>query len=147
MTGCWWGQSRAFARSAMLACGALVVLGCPQRTAVWLADGSTARRLVFRLSDERDGSRAVAVGGVRVDRCDREPTGEGAEWLVGPRNGTEPTRELTYGVAPPGWETDQGPRPLTPGCYQVTTSGTGRATFDVAPDGRATERPVEALAR
>ena len=75
------------------------------------------------------------VGGVRVDRCDHEPVGDGAMWVVGPRAGTGPLHALAYGVAPPGWVSRQGPLPLVPGCYLVTTSGTGRTSFDVAADG------------
>lgn len=61
-------------------------------------------------------------------------------WVVGPRGGTAPWRTVTYGVTPPDGVSDEGPRPLTPGCYQAAISGNGRTVFDVAPDGRVTER-------
>lgn len=127
-------------RRVGLALATVICAACPQRTAVWVTHAPNAIGPVLHVSDVRGGTRPVEIGGVRVDPCGHEAAGDGAMWVVGPRVGTAATRELAYGVAPAGWESVQGPKPLTPGCYQVTISGTGRAIFDVHRDGAIAER-------
>lgn len=128
-------------RAVVLAAASVLCLACPKKAAVWVANGSTVEQLVLRISDVRGGEHPTWVSMVRVDRCDRAPDDTTAiMWLVSPDPGAQEARAVTYGVAPVGWRSSYGPRPLTPGCYRVNTSSTGRTVFDVAPGGRVTER-------
>ena len=119
----------------------LVLCGCPQRTAVWVEAGSTANHLVLKIGKSRGVIGGVAVGVVRVDRCANPTTGAGAMWVVGPQHGTADMDSLVYGVAPDGFVSDQGPQSLTPGCYRVSISGTGRVSFAIDSIGHVTELP------
>jgi hypothetical protein len=80
------GVSPRFAlpRSRLLPRVALVLLagvgGCPQRTAVWVEQGSTAPRVVFGVAEKRGGTRPVAVGVLRVQQCGGPTSGSGAWW-------------------------------------------------------------------
>lgn len=116
-----------------------VLAACPQRTAVWVEDGSTANHLVLRIADRRGGSGAVAIGVVRVYECGWPATGGGAAWVVGPQNGTANVQQIVYGETPPGFVSDQGPHPLKPGCYRVDVSGTGKTEFQVEANGAINE--------
>jgi hypothetical protein len=121
----------------------LLVVGltaCPQRTAVWVENGSTANHLVLRIADKRGGSGEVAIGVIRVYECSGPATGAGAMWVVGPRNGTANVQQIVYGETPPGFVSDQAPQPLKPGCYRVDVSGTGKTEFQVDANGAVSER-------
>jgi hypothetical protein len=131
-------RSRLLPRVALLLLAA--VGGCPQRTAVWVEQGSTAQHVVFGVADKRGGTRAVAVGVLRVQQCGGPTTGSGAWWVVGPSAGTDSLRQIVYGQTPAGWVSEQGPRALTPGCYEVEVSGTGTTRFAVDSAGRVTEQ-------
>jgi hypothetical protein len=121
-------------------CVLLVVLaGCPQKTAVWVGEGSTASKLAFRIAASRGGSDGVEIGVVRVEPCSGTGTGGGAAWVIGPKVGTARFSRVEYGSAPHGFVTEQGPIPLAPGCYRVIVSGTGRAEFQVSSDGSVSE--------
>lgn len=120
-------------------CLCLVALGCPKRTAVWVEKGSTIERLAFRISDKRDGHRLVAIGVLRVNLCALPDTGRDASWIVSPADGTPPVERLVYGETPPGFRSEVGPDSLTPGCYRVSISGSGRTTFQVDSGGAVRE--------
>lgn len=126
---------RALASSLLL-----ILTACPQRTAVWVDQGSTASHLVLRIADRRGGSGKVAIGVVRVYQCGGPSTGAGAAWVVGPQNGTANVQQIVYGETPPGFVSDQGPQPLKAGCYHVNVSGTGTTEFQVEANGTVTER-------
>ncbi len=127
-------------KQPLIGLSAIVLLtACPQRTAVWIGDGSTASDVVFRIADKRDGNGDVAIGVVRVYACDGSDSGGGAMWVAGPQGGTVSIHQIVYGELPPNWESDQGPKALTPGCYRVASSGTGRTEFVVGADGTVTE--------
>lgn len=125
---------------------ASAILGCPQKTAVWLAPGSSAEHLVFLLGYEVGHPRPVSFYLFRVDRC--EPHGAGSHlaepvWflsreLVEPDYPPDPAA-ITYGEPPPGYEASNPAPPLAPGCYLATISGTGRARFQVLPGGEISE--------
>lgn len=132
-----WSETRLCRASGIV--GLLCLTACPQKTAVWVETGSSARHVVFRISDRRGGTGSVSIGVVRVYECGGSSSGEGAMWVVGPRAGTANLQSITYGITPQGFASDQGPRPLTRGCYEVAVSGTGRTQFTVDANGAATE--------
>lgn len=119
----------------------LTLTACPQRTAVWVRDGSTADNLVFQFGTSRGEPGGAQIGVVRVYHCDGPATGPGAAWVVGPEGGTADVRELRYGQTPAGFTSDQGPSRLEAGCYRVDVSGTGKTEFVIDSTGRVTERP------
>jgi len=53
------------------------------------------------------------------------------------RNGGTPP-VIAYGVTPDGFATRVGPKPLTPGCYEVVVSGPSKTRFQIGDDGRLT---------
>lgn len=59
-------------------------------------------------------------------------------------NGTSNVEVFAYGQMPPGYVKLMGQADtaltLIPGCYEVTTSGSGRTFFEVMADGRIVER-------
>ena len=130
----------------------LLLTACPQNSAVWIQPGSTQDHVAFVVSGAPRGSRKpIPYAGVfRVDRCGSRP-----DYSSEPVWGIYPTLEATdtglheivYGELPPGYEAMVNraglPGPLTPGCYLVTMSGTGRMSFDVLPNGTVVERPAE----
>jgi len=126
----------AFARSAALT--ALVAIGaCAGRNAVWIEEGSTAQRLVFRLAADREtGASPELFYGLSVVTC-RDGR---VMWNFGVTSGDAPIPvAVTYGTPVPGFPTRSGPEPLTPGCYQVTISGPASTRFRVGADGSVVE--------
>jgi hypothetical protein len=126
----------------------LGVLGCPQRTAVWIVAPARADDLRFRIADKRGGRGRVSLGVFRVDRC-----GEPDYYRVGPMWGAgvgaasevpdSGIREIRYGDMPQGFEPliNQGDTALTltPGCYTADIDGTGFTRFEVDTLGWVTE--------
>src|SRR5687767_1485323 len=113
----------------MLGVLALVVAlsACPHETAVWVEEGSTAERLAFQIAERRGGTRPIEISFLRVNLCDGPHTGEGAHWVTGPvGGGTARADRIVYAAQPVGWVSYDAPRPITPGCYRVAISGTGR---------------------
>ena len=115
-------------------CLLLIAVGCPQETAVWIENGSTLERLVFRVADKRDSDKIVEIGVLRVNSCSLPDSGAGS-WVIGGRSGTVPVQRIVYGEPPPGFASYMGPDPLAPGCYRVSISGSGRTTFLVDSGG------------
>jgi hypothetical protein len=126
-----------------------LLAGCQWLTAVWVEEGSTATHLVLRFGYPRRGHDTVTVDFVRVNACGAPLYGPGAMWelqrglarrlirlvFAGP-----PMTRLVYGETPSGFESLQGPKPLTPGCYQVHIGGTGETEFTIDSSGTVTER-------
>lgn len=102
----------------------LALAGCPQRTAVWIAEGSTARELTLVFGKKEGRERRIQVF-VRVDRCGPWHR-DSALWMV-----DIDTSRVTYGVPGPGVHQHMEAQPLAPGCYEVMTTGTGGAIFTV----------------
>ena len=116
---------------------------CPQVSTIWLEPGSTVTHLLFHIARSRGSDRPVAVGVFRVDRC-KDPADyrSAGMWVIGGKKGTVYQREVVYARLPDGFEENHPARPLTPGCYQATVSGTGRLRFNVRPDGSVYEFPA-----
>ncbi|HZG43524.1 MAG TPA: hypothetical protein VEY93_11210 [Longimicrobium sp.] len=114
----------------------LLLGGCPQETAVWVAEGSTADELTLVFGRKRGRERPISSV-VRVDRCDdanRDSYEGKALWIV-----SVDTSRMTYGVTGPGVFAETKAAPLTPDCYFVSMSGTGSASFVVDSTGGVTE--------
>lgn len=115
------------------------MVGCPQRTAIWLAADSAPNRPVFLIADRRGGDGDVAIRVLRVDACTPLDTARSPLWGIADAQGAGNLRRVEYGVVPPGWSSFAGPRRLSPGCYRATISGSGRVEFQVEPDGDVRE--------
>src|SRR6185437_2086867 len=76
---------------------------CPQRTAVWVEAGSTVNHLVLRIAEERDASGTVAIGVIRVDRCDASSTGSAAMKVTGPAYWTANVHRIACRESRPGF--------------------------------------------
>jgi hypothetical protein len=138
---CW----RNVALGLLLGAG---LVGCPQRSAVWIVSPAHVDSLQFRVANKRGGSGRVHIGVFRIDRC-----GEPADYRttpmwgvgVGPASGLPDTalREIRYGEMPQGYEPLMNQRDtaltLIPGCYTARISGTGSTQFEVDSQGRVTE--------
>lgn len=119
-------------RRVPLAILLLALAACPEKTAMWIAEGSTARELTLVFGETKGRERRMSSF-VRVDRCgpwDRDS----ALWLV-----SIDTSRLTYGVPGPGASQESEARPLGPGCYLAHMSGTGSVVFAVDSLGAVTE--------
>ena len=127
--------------------GVAWLASCPEVSAVWIEEGSTASHLVFGMASKRGGHGNFAFYGLRVSNCGGPYIREGAVWLVLRGVGNEVVHRIVYGEPPPGFVSEQGPKPLVPGCYAVTVDGTGSTTFDISATGAVTERPRSTTAR
>jgi len=126
-------RSRAFAAALLLG-----LTACPQRTAIWIGQGSDATRLEFLLGRTTGQEGVVRFYTLRVDRCDTTDSGTSAHlWMIGePSTGQPayPTRVI-YGIRPPGFAELVPPQPLTEGCYVARLGGTGLVQFRVTSTG------------
>ncbi len=116
-------------------------LGCPQETAVWVTSGSVAPPLVFRLGPKRGSQSNVSLGMLTVFRClgdDPSRIGD-TVWKVRSSDTAQPILEVSYGALPIGFVAAVEATPLTPGCYVVQISGTGRTRFRIARNGIVTD--------
>ena len=117
---------------------AVFLLGCPQRTAVWLEPGSSRSTLAFVISNRRGNTNGIGIEGLRVDRCDANVDAP-PQWMIVGTYGTASAHRIRYGQLPEGFSTARQPEALSTGCYRVTISGTGRLRFDVRSDGSVVE--------
>jgi hypothetical protein len=122
--------------------------GCSHQTSIWVQEGSSADSLVFELGRERGRAVPVAMGFIRVDRCEALRASPGvippvsrAAWVLEgiPQQAAE-ISSVRYGAAVPGYRELQPPAALErSGCYVVAISGTGETGFEIDPSGRVTE--------
>jgi hypothetical protein len=127
---------RARRTRAALALFLLSLAACPQETAIWVAPGSTARDLTLVLGRKPGRERRISSY-VRIDRCGefaRIGYAYEAMWIVG----VDASR-ITYGHTGPAAVEQMKARPLVPGCYHATTSGTGEVAFTVDSAGAVTQ--------
>ena len=118
-----------------------------RRSAVWIADASSAADLRFGIGRTRGSTEPLDnLNFVRVAACGVGPNergvGERILWLAtGHASPESLAGEFRYGEPPRGLVTRQGPLPLTPGCYVIDISGEGissGACFTVSPSGLIT---------
>lgn len=129
-------------RHSLALCFVAALVGCPQKTAVWIAEGSTAPDLVFQFGVVRGQPKPVQFYGLNVypcaspDRPSKPPV-----WTVSAPQGVlerdYPTA-ITYGVVPSGFVEQVPAQTLTTGCYVAATAGTGAVTFAVDSLGAVT---------
>jgi hypothetical protein len=119
----------------------LLLIACPQRSAVWVESGSTAQHFVIGVGSRAHGPPPANLYGLTVVRCGDENKLPGSAVLTIARvsEGSVPGRVI-FGIAPPGFETRVQPQALLPGCYRVQDSGSGRMEIAVATDGAISMR-------
>ena len=136
------------------------LVGCPQRSQVWLRAGSTSSQPTFELGHRRQHATPLALwtlnvrecrtGGqyvwrLAVNRALQLPEYQRPVWDVDPKLNTHYS-VLRYGEPPQGYAQDGPARPLVPGyCYLVETEAEGRGYtgFRVANDGTLHELSAE----
>jgi len=119
---------RRLNRATMLLGATVTLTACPQDTSVWVAPGSTSDHLEFALGKEQGRQQSISIGVLRVDEC---AGGDAPLWLIEATSNAPQLSAVTYGVAPQGFRETADAAQLSPGCYQVTISGSGRARFTV----------------
>lgn len=117
----------------------LVLLGCPERSAVWIETGSTADSLVFGVGRTAHGPPPANLHGLTISPCNADGTSKTAAWAIARTSATPVPGRIAYGHAPLGYTTIAGPLPLTPGCYLAADAGSGRFRFYVRIDGTIEE--------
>lgn len=122
--------------------GTVALLACPEQTAVWVEDGSTATHMVFgvgRYRDRRDPPLTELPTFI-VQRCTEPEADDDVVWQIAIDSSEAPVpSRIRYGEPPAGYVTKVGPRDLVPGCYDALTLGSGTVRFEVAPDGTVRE--------
>jgi len=99
---------------------------------VRIEPGTVPMRPVFVLTDTSGKDRSGVIYGLSVVRCGSDS----AVWQIDATGSKEQPARITYGDAPPGYETRRGPQPLTPGCYDVFITDGRRSRFRVDAAGR-----------
>jgi hypothetical protein len=120
----------------MLALSIGLLSGCPQRSEVWIAPGSSANNLVLVVAHTKGGDKPVSIGYFRIVRCELpvDVRSDSASWDLDNVGSGHPILFI-YGKPPMGFRTISGPKALIPGCYRVVLSGNARFKFEVRPDG------------
>jgi hypothetical protein len=76
------------------------------------------------------------VYGVTVTTCSGR-----VMWTISNERLIQPPTRISYGVTPDGFVSRTGPKPLTPGCYEIIVSGPSSARFQIGADGRLMANP------
>jgi hypothetical protein len=130
------------ARRALAVAGVVLVTGCPQKVAMWIAPGSSSQNLVFLLGSERGRPSDVAEWRISVWACsDSTPNRLGRmmwEANVFGADRAALVHSVRYGEAPRGFKTVISAQPLVPGCYVAAVGQAIR--FFVQPDGSIADR-------
>jgi len=112
-----------------------VATGCPEKSAVWIEQGSTSQHLVFGLGRTVGGRAPDNFYGMTVSRCGADGTAQNAIWAIARTDEVPVPTRVVYGEPPSGYRTVKGPERLQPGCYQAADAGSGRLQFRVNADG------------
>jgi len=123
------------ARSAFLILTCVSMASCPQPSALWILEGSTADDLVFVVGNHQGKESQLALGYLLVVQCGPGCTGERPRmWAIAdPLADTVHPRasRVHYGTVPEGFVEEQPATPLVTGCYNASVEGTGRVRFCV----------------
>ena len=112
------------------------LVGCPERSAVWVEPGSTANHLVIGIGETAHGPPSANLYGLTVVRCGDESRLPGsAIWAIARVSESSVPTSILYGSTPPGFETRVPAQGLTTGCYRVQDSGSGSVSIDVDASG------------
>lgn len=117
----------------------LILVGCPERSAVWIEAGSSADSLVFGVGRTAHGPPPANLHGLTISPCGADGTSETAVWAIARTSAAPVPARINYGLAPHGYSTVAGPTPLRPGCYVAADAGSGRLRFEVKVDGTVEE--------
>lgn len=119
----------------------LLLSACPERSAVWVETGSTAGHLVIGIGTTPHGPPPANLYGLTVVRCGEENRlPASAVWTIARAKESPVPGRVLYGSTPPGFETRVPAQAITPGCYRIQDSGSGRTIFDVATNGAVSTR-------
>ena len=127
--------TRVFTRGVLFLSVACVLTACPQETEVWVARNSSATELTLNFGAHQGRQGSIAIGIVRVARCDNAQTMKDLMWVIKSNGNTQSIDHLVYGITPDGFHSEKAASPLTAGCYVVQVSGTGRTQFRILPNG------------
>ena len=125
----------------------MVLLGCRERTSIWLDSSSTAERPVFGLGQRWHHPELTLQGlaTLIVRRCQdlRNPDARPL-WqvvgLYGPSDRVPVPSLIEYGTASaPEFATRVPAQSLGPGCYLASVSGSGRVRFTIDKTGKIAE--------
>ena len=119
----------------------LLLYACQQESAVWLEPGSNATHVVLLIGRYRgDPSGSASVTSVDVTTCtDTDRVHAYHYWGIIRGGNDIPIHRVEYGIPPKGFGEHHPALPLSPGCYHVRISGTGRLRFVVSSEGRVSE--------
>lgn len=122
---------------SLLVLAMVCLTACPQRTAIWLAPGSTRDSLRFLISDRRGGEKVIRPAILRFEPCHASNL---PVWVIWDSLGAStPVREIVYGTRPPHFGENEPAKPLAAGCYRVGITGTGWVEFKITESGDAVE--------
>lgn len=128
-------------RRAVAIAGCVMLVGCPEKSAIWIEPGSTADHLVFGVGRSRHGPPPKNLHGISVVPCGKESQlPSSAVWTLARSADSAVPRRITYGEAPPGFVSRRQAEALRPGCYRAEDSGSGQIEFTVNSDGTVIER-------
>jgi hypothetical protein len=136
---------RAYRRSCPVLLFAL--LGCLGKASIWITTPSSVGNLTFGLAETRGGSKPLSsLENVVVQTCFEAGSKQEVYWEITDRRAVPshiPLR-IQYGVTPKGFTTWVEPKPLSPGCFEVTIRGEAISTgtnFTVLANGAVIELP------
>ena len=114
-------------------------LGCPQSGGVWVADDGRVEHLDFAFSSHPGAEFERPVRFLVVATCKSE-TPDDRLWYIDSPARPPMVKRIRYGVAPEGFTTVTGPKPLRPGCFVVSVGGSHDAVFVVDSSGRVSPK-------
>ena len=119
----------------------LLVCDCTQESAVWLDSGSTSDHLTFLIGRHRRDVQGTPISSLDVTACsDPDETFANKYWGVIRAGNDISVHRIQYGAVPRGFGQHHTPLRLTPGCYRVRISGSGRTRFTVRADVTVVEQ-------
>lgn len=123
--------------TALLAVMVAGLSACPQRTAVWVLEGSTSSHLEFVVGRRTGHEETVRFYSLRVERCGENSSGKLSMWMIGEPSSGRPDypSRVQYGVTPAGFAEQVPAHSLTEGCYTVRLGGAGVAQFEITKEG------------
>jgi len=143
-------------RRPLFAALPLALLGCPQRSAVWVRTPATTQHLVFELGHRRGKPDPIELWTLEVTECRTggkpawrlainrallAPDYERPMWAVDP-SARRDYAAVEYGRVPQGYVEESPATSLVSGrCYLVRTqaAGSGVTAFRVTGNGKVTE--------
>lgn len=134
----WLSRRDVFHRRARLSLLAAMSSGllsaCPEKTALWVLQGSVADHLVFAVGKEI-GKEAplTSFPGLWVQTCGSDGNPSRTVWAIEPQDSSEPPHptRMTYGEPPQGYRSKVAAERLAAGCYDAEIMGTGSVRFVV----------------